>query len=135
VLDLGGLFFLALFSSGLNNTGRLRLQSATSAISLLVINRIIYVSFGMLLCWLLNMVQLGIAFVLLSSSEKLLPAVYTMSAALGLVQIGYVVPLWRYLRRNGRRDVAMGVIIAAVITICVNFGVDYHLFGSKMFRP
>ena len=100
-----------------------------------MINRIIYVSFGMLLCWLLNMVQLGIAFVLLSSSEKLLPAVYTMSAALGLVQIGYVVPLWRYLRRNGRHDVAMGVIIAAVITICVNFGVDYHLFGSRMFRP
>jgi len=100
-----------------------------------VINRIIYVSFGMLVCWLLNMVQLGIAFVLLSSSEKLLPAVYTMSAGLGLVQIGYVVPLWRYLRRKGRREVAMGVIIAAAITICVNFGVDYHLFGSKMFRP
>jgi hypothetical protein len=100
-----------------------------------VINRIIYVSFGMLLCWLLNMVQLGIAFVLLSSSEKLLPAVYTMSVALGLVQIGYVVPLWRYLRRNGRRDVAIGVIIAAAITLCVNFGIDYHLFGPKMFRP
>jgi hypothetical protein len=89
----------------------------------------------MLVCWLLNMVQLGIAFVLLSSSEKLLPAVYTMSAGLGLVQIGYVVPLWRYLRRNGRREVALGVIIAADITICVNFGVDNHLIGSKMFRP
>jgi hypothetical protein len=100
-----------------------------------VLNRIIFVFFGMLMCWLLNMVQLGIAFVLLSSSEKLLPAVYTMSAALGLVQIGYVVPLWRYLRRNGRRDVAIGVIIAAAITLCVNFGIDYHLFGPKMFRP
>jgi hypothetical protein len=100
-----------------------------------VINRIIYVFFGMLLCWLLNMVQLGITFVLLSSSEKLLPAVYTMSAAMGLVQIGYVVPIWRYLRRNGRRDAAMGVIIAAAITLCVNFGIDYHLFGSRMFRP
>ena len=89
----------------------------------------------MLMCWLLNMVQLGIAFVLLSSSEKLLPAVYTMSAALGLVQIGYVVPLWRYLRRNGRRDVAIGVIIAAAITLCVNFLVDYHFFGVGMFHP
>jgi hypothetical protein len=106
-----------------------------SVIGLPVINRIIYAFFGMLLCWLLNMVQLGITFVLLSSSEKLLPAVYTMSVALGLVQIGYVVPLWRYLRRKGRRDVAMGVIIAAAITLCVNFGVDYHLFGSKIFHP
>lgn len=89
----------------------------------------------MLTCWLLNVVQLGIAFVLLSSSEKLLPAVYTLSAALGLVQIGYVVPLWRYLRRKGRRDVAMGIIIAAGITLCINFVVDYHLFGPGMFHP
>jgi hypothetical protein len=85
-----------------------------------VINRIIHVSFGMLLCWLLNMVQLGIAFVLLSSSEKLLPAVYTMSFALGLVQIGYVVPLWRLLVRNERLWVARGLLIGAGITLVVN---------------
>jgi hypothetical protein len=135
VLDLGGLFFW-LYLRQLNNTDRFNAcNRLKSAIGLPVINRIIYVFFGMLLCWLLNMVQLGITFVLLSSSEKLLPAVYTMSAAMGLVQIGYVVPLWRYLRRNGRRDAAMGVIIAAAITLCVNFGIDYHLFGSRMFRP
>jgi hypothetical protein len=85
-----------------------------------VINRIIHVFFGMLLCWLLNMVQLGIAFVLLSSSEKLLPAVYTMSFALGLVQIGYVVPLWRLLVRNERLWVARGLLIGAGITLVVN---------------
>jgi hypothetical protein len=100
-----------------------------------VIARIISVFLGMLLCWLLNIVQLGIAFFLLSRSEKLLPAIYTLSVALGLVQIGYVVPLWRYLRRNNRRDVASGLIIAAIITLSINVVVDYHLFGPRMFRP
>jgi len=100
-----------------------------------VISKIVSVFLGMLLCWLLNVVQLGIAFVLLSSSEKLLPAVYTLSVALGLVQIGYVVPLWRYLRRKNRRDVAIGLMGAAVITLCINFVVDYHLFGVGMFHP
>jgi hypothetical protein len=66
------------------------------------------------------MVQLGITFVLLSSSEKLLPAVYTMSFALGLVQIGYVVPLWRLLVRNERLWVARGLLIGAGITLVVN---------------
>ncbi len=97
-----------------------------------MIARIVSVFLGMLLCWLLNIVQLGIAFLLLSRSEKLLPAVYTLTVALGLVQIGYVVPLWRYLRRINKRDVASGLIIAAIITMCINFVVDYHLFGPVL---
>ena len=88
----------------------------------------------MLTCWLLNVVQLGIALLLLSSSEKLLPAVYTLSVALGLVQIGYVVPLWRYLRRKNRRDVAMGLLLAAGISLCINLLVDCYFFRPSMFR-
>jgi hypothetical protein len=99
-----------------------------------VIAQLIFVFLGMLLCWLLNVVQLGIAFFLLSRSEKLLPAVYTLTVALGLVQIGYVVPLWRYLRRKNQRDVATGLMIAAGITLCINFVVDFLLFGPAMFR-
>jgi hypothetical protein len=100
-----------------------------------VISRIVSVFLGMLICWLLNVVQLGIAFFLLSRGEKLLPAVYTLTVALGLVQIGYVVPLWRYLRRKKLRDVATGLIMAAGISLCINFVVDYHLFGAALFRP
>lgn len=85
-----------------------------------MISRLISVFLGMLLCWLLNVVQLGIAFLLLSSSEKLLPAVYTLSLALGLVQIGYVVPIWRLLVRKGRLWNARGLLIGAGITLAVN---------------
>ena len=85
-----------------------------------MIARIISVFLGMLLCWLLNIAQLGIAFFLLSRSEKLLPAVYTLSVALGLVQIGYVVPIWRLLVRNERLWIARGFLIGAGITLAVN---------------
>jgi hypothetical protein len=88
----------------------------------------------MLTCWLLNVVQLGIAFLLLSSSEKLLPAVYTLSVTLGLVQVGYVAPLWRYLRRKNHRDVAMGLLFGAGISLCINLLVDFYFFGQAMFR-
>jgi len=100
-----------------------------------VLSRLISVFLGMLLCWLLNVVQLGVAFVLLSSSEKLLPAVYTLSLALGLLQISYVVPLWRYLRRKNRRHAASGLLMAAGISLCINLLVDYYFFGTRIFHP
>jgi hypothetical protein len=98
----------------------------------IVLSRLISVFLGMLICWLLNVVQLGVAFVLLSISDKLLPAVYTLSLALGLVQIGYVVPLWRYLRRKNRRDAATGLLMAAGISLCINLLVDFYFFGTGM---
>jgi hypothetical protein len=75
---------------------------------------------GMLICWLLNLAQLGIAFLLLATSEKTLPTFYVLVFAIGLVQIGYVVPLYRLLRRNGKPRAAQGLIIAAGITAIVN---------------
>ena len=56
----------------------------------------------MLICWLLNVVQLGIAFVLLASSEKTLSSVYVLTLALWLVQFGYVIPIYRVLKRKSR---------------------------------
>ncbi len=124
--DLGGLFFAITIQKDLNKF--------SNEDSLVVIARLISGFLGMLICWLLNVVQLGIAFVLLSSSEKLLPAVYTLSLALGLIQISYVVPLWRYLRRKNRRDAATGLLMAAGISLCINLLVDFYFFGRGMFH-
>jgi len=89
---------------------------------------------GMLICWLLNLVQLGVAFILLAGSEKTLPSVYVLAAALGLVQFGYVLPICRLLWRKGRRYAAHGLLTAASATALANAVIDYHLFGSAMFH-
>ena len=89
---------------------------------------------GMLICWFLNVVQLGVAFVLLASTEKALPSVYVLAAALGLVQFGYVLPIYRLLWRKQRRYSAHGLLTAAFATALANAVIDYHLFGSAMFH-
>lgn len=89
---------------------------------------------GMMVCWLLNLVQLGIAFVLLSSSEKNLPAVYVLTTALGLVQLGYVVPIYHLLLRWRRRYAGYGLLTAACSSLLSNVVIDYHLFGNAMFH-
>lgn len=88
----------------------------------------------MLICWFLNGVQLGVAFVLLASSEKTLPFVYVLTAALGVVQFGYVLPIYHLLRRKGRRYSAHGLLTAAAASALANAVIDYHLFGSAMFH-
>jgi hypothetical protein len=90
--------------------------------------------YGVLICWFLNLVELGIAFLLLATSEKTLPAVYVLTTALGLVQIGYAVPIYRLLRRKGKMHTAQGLLIAACITAVANAGIDYYLFGPRVFH-
>jgi|SRR5215467_6416492 len=75
---------------------------------------------GLLLCWLLNMVQLGIAWLLFVRSERMLPSVFVLVGTLGLLQIGYVVPLWYVFRRHGMKRMAKGLLIAAAFTLLVN---------------
>lgn len=87
---------------------------------------------GMALCWLLNITQLGIAFLLLVSGEKMLPVVYVMAGALGLVQVAYVVPLYRLLRRKGRKLTARGLVMAACATALVNFVAVYMIMGRSI---
>lgn len=87
---------------------------------------------GMLLCWLLNLAELGIGVLLLSFTEKYLPAVYILIFAIGLVQVGYVVPLWRMLARRGKGRAARGLLWAALVTLAVNLLVNYRLFGAQM---
>ena len=72
---------------------------------------------GMAICWLLNIAQLGAGWLLLVADVRMLPAYYVLVGAIGLVQVGYVVPLWRLLRRKGRPRTANGLIIAAILTL------------------
>jgi hypothetical protein len=99
-----------------------------------VLSRLIDVAYGFLICWLLNLVQLAIAFLLLAWSEKTLAVVYVMTLALGLVQIGYLTPIYRLLRRKGKPLVARGLLAAACTTAVANLAVDYHLLGSRTFH-
>jgi hypothetical protein len=89
---------------------------------------------GMLVCWLLNVVQLGIAFVLLAGSEKALPSVYVLTLALWLVQFGYVIPIYRVLRRKQRPYAAYGLLTAACITAIITVILDYKIFGAAAFK-
>ncbi len=75
---------------------------------------------GMAICWLLNVAQLGIGWLLLVADVRMLPAYYVMVGAIGLVQVGYVVPIWRLLRRKGKPRTAKGMLLAAVITLIFN---------------
>ncbi len=99
-----------------------------------MLQAIIDFGFGVIICWLFNLVQLGTAFFLLATSEKTLPFVYVLLTALGLVQIGYIAPIYRLLRRRGRLNTARGLLAAACATVIVNAILDYHAFGPRMFH-
>ena len=75
---------------------------------------------GLAICWLLNIAQLGIGWLLLVADERTLPAVYVLIGAIGLSQVGYVVPIWRLLLRRGQSRTARGFFIAAGITAAAN---------------
>lgn len=87
---------------------------------------------GMLVCWMLNLAELGIGLLLLFTTEKHLPAFYTLIFAIGVVQAGYVVPLYRFLDRRGKPKAAKGLAAGAVITLLISLVVDYKLFGASL---
>ena len=97
-----------------------------------VLSTFIDIGYGFLICWLLNLVQLAVAFLLLASSERMIVYAYILAAWLGLVQIAYVIPIYRLLWRKHKHYVARGLLAAALITAAANFIIDYHLFGSRM---
>ena len=75
---------------------------------------------GLAICWLLNITQLGIGWLLLVADVRMLPAYYVLIGAIGLVQVAYVVPIWRLLKRRGQSRTARGLLIAASMTAVVN---------------
>jgi hypothetical protein len=74
----------------------------------------------MAICWLLNIAQLGIGWLLLVADVRMLPAYYVLTGAIGVLQVGYVVPIWRLLRRKGKPRTAKGFLLAAGITALMN---------------
>jgi hypothetical protein len=72
---------------------------------------------GMASCWLLNVAQLGVGWLLLVADVRMLPAYYVLVSAIGLVQVGYDVPLRRLLRRKGKPRTAKGLLLAALLTL------------------
>ena len=76
----------------------------------------------MIVCWLFNVAHLGIAYLLFAHGERTLPTVFVLVGAIGLLQVGYVAPLWYFVRRQGKRRMARGLFMAAVITALVNAG-------------
>ena len=75
---------------------------------------------GLAICWLLNVAQMGIGWLLLVADVRMLPAFYVLIYAIGLVQVGYVVPIWRLLVRRGKPRTAKGFIIGASVTLLAN---------------
>jgi hypothetical protein len=86
------------------------------------------VAAGMAICWLLNVTELGVGWLLLVADVRMLPAYYILIGALGLVQVGYVIPIWRLLRRKGKPQTARGMIIAAGITALSNIVIALVIF-------
>jgi len=87
---------------------------------------------GMAICWLLNIAQLGVGWLLLVADIRMLPAYYVLVGTVGLVQIGYVVPLWRLLRRKGKPRTGKGVLLGAALTVIMN-AVGVWLFTARLF--
>jgi len=83
---------------------------------------------GMAICWLLNVAQLGVGWLLLVADVRMLPGYYVLVGAIGLVQVGYVVPLWRLLRRKGKPRTAKGMLLAAALTALMNLVTFWIVF-------
>jgi hypothetical protein len=88
---------------------------------------------GMAICWLLNVAQLGVGWLLLVADVRMLPAYYVLVGAIGIVQVGYVVPLWRLLRRKGKSGTAKGLLLAATLTAVINAVVVWVIFTAPRF--
>jgi hypothetical protein len=88
---------------------------------------------GMAICWLLNVAQLGVGWLLLVADVRMLPAYYVLVGSIGLVQVGYVVPIWRLLRRKGKPRTANGLLLAAALTAFLNIVIWLMIYMSPRF--
>jgi hypothetical protein len=75
---------------------------------------------GLAICWLLNVAQLGVGWLLLVADVRTLPAYYVLVGTIGMVQVGYVIPIWRLLARKAKPRTAKGLLIAAGLTALAN---------------
>lgn len=84
----------------------------------------------MAICWLLNIAQLGVGWLLLVADVRMLPAYYVLVGAIGLVQVGYVLPVWRLLRRKGKPRTANGLLLAAGLTTLLNITIAWLIYTA-----
>jgi hypothetical protein len=82
---------------------------------------------GLLLCWGMNLVQvmLGCAVAWTEAerpggSNTVVYFAVALALSVGLLQLLYLIPLWRVLKTNGRTQTIKGVRIAACITALLN---------------
>ena len=87
----------------------------------------------MAICWLLNVAQLGIGWLVLVADVRMLPAYYVLIGAIGVVQVGYVVPIWRLLQRKGKPRTAKGMLLAAGLTALMNIVIVLEIYTSPRF--
>jgi len=85
---------------------------------------------GMAICWLLNVAQLGVGWLLLVADVRMLPVYYVLIGAIGVVQVGYVVPIWRLLRRKGKPRTGKGMLLAAGVTALLNIVIAWMIYTS-----
>lgn len=91
---------------------------------------------GMLICWALNVAQLGISFwVFVWAGERFLGPFYVLIGGAGLLQIAYVVPLYRLLRRKNLPDAARGMALAACLAALLSAGFDLAAFRHMHSLP
>src|ERR1051326_5596550 len=91
------------------------------------------VAAGMAICWLLNIAQLGTGWLLLVASVRMLPVYSVLIGAIGVVQVAYVVPIWRLLRRKGKPRTGKGVLLAAMLTALLNVVIAWMIYTSTRF--
>jgi len=89
---------------------------------------------GVAICLLLNVAQIGMGWLLLVADVRVLPAYYVLVGACGLVQVGYVAPIWRLLARRGSRRTAKGLLIAACVTAFINIVAVAWIFTHPVFN-
>jgi heme/copper-type cytochrome/quinol oxidase subunit 3 len=88
---------------------------------------------GMAICWLLNVAQLGIGWLLLVADVRMFPGYYVLVGAVGVVQVGYVVPIWRLLRRKAKPRTAKGLLLAAALTAFLNIMIWLMIYTFPRF--
>jgi hypothetical protein len=82
---------------------------------------------GLLLCWGMNFLQVligcGVAWTegeRPGGSNTVVYLAVGLALSVGLLQLLYLIPLWRVLKANGKTQTIKGVRIAACITALLN---------------
>lgn len=82
---------------------------------------------GLLLCWGMNLVQVLLGCTAAwteaerpGGSNTVVYIAVAITLSVGLLQLLYLIPLWRVLKTNGKTQTIKGVGIAACITALLN---------------